>query len=65
MNPMIGTIHHRPGGPASRSFHVAFRGFRRWSWVVAGLSSRILAPWSVATLNTKDFIAALGEAPMR
>ena len=67
MNPILGVIFHWLGGLASGSFYVPFRGVKRWSWetawLVAGVFSWIIAPWTFALLNTKDVFAVLSETP--
>lgn len=67
MNPIIGVLFHWLGGLAAGSFYVPFRGVRRWSWetawLVAGVFSWIIAPWTFALINTKDVVAVLSETP--
>lgn len=67
MNPILGVFFHWLGGLASGSFYVPFRGVKRWSWetawLVAGVFSWIIAPWTFALLNTKDVVQVLCETP--
>lgn len=67
MNPLLGLVYHWLGGLASGSFYVPFRGVKRWSWetawLVAGVFSWIIAPWTFALLNTYDVPAVLRETP--
>ncbi len=66
-NPLLGVFFHWLGGLASGSFYVPFRGVRRWSWetawLVAGVFSWIIAPWTFALLNTNDVPNVLRETP--
>lgn len=65
MNPLLGVLFHWLGGLASGSFYVPFKGVKRWSWetawLVAGVFSWIIAPWTFALINTNDVVAVLGE----
>ncbi len=67
-NPFLGVMLHWLGGLASGSFYVPFRFVRRWSWevywLVGGFFSWIIAPWVLASLNTRDLLAVLREAPL-
>ena len=67
MNPLLGVLFHWIGGLAAGSFYVPFRGVKRWSWetawLVAGVFSWIIAPWTFALINTEDVIGVLREAP--
>src|SRR5262252_5863533 len=62
-NPALGVVHHWLGGLASGSFYVPYRLVRRWSWetywLVGGVFSWILAPWTVALLLTNRLPAVL------
>src|SRR5512139_1534653 len=64
-NPFIGVIFHWLGGLASGSFYVPYRGVRKWAWevywLVGGFFSWIIAPWVVASINTRDLLGVLGE----
>jgi L-rhamnose-H+ transport protein len=55
-NPLLGVVFHWIGGLASASFYVPYRKVRRWSWeiywIVGGLFSWIIAPWTFALLRT-------------
>jgi L-rhamnose-H+ transport protein len=67
MNPILGVFFHWLGGLASGSFYVPFRGVKRWSWetawLVAGVFSWLIAPWTFALINTKDVLVVLSETP--
>lgn len=67
MNPLLGVLFHWLGGFASGSFYVPFRGVKRWSWetawLVAGVFSWIIAPWTFALINTHDVVEVLCETP--
>jgi L-rhamnose-H+ transport protein len=67
-NPFLGVFFHWLGGLASGSFYVPYRGVRKWSWEVywlaGGFFSWIIAPWILASINSRDLLAVLGEAPM-
>jgi L-rhamnose-H+ transport protein len=65
-NPFLGVFLHWLGGLASGSFVVPYRFVRRWSWetywLAGGFFSWIIMPWLMASLNTRDLLAVLGEA---
>lgn len=67
MNPLLGVFFHWLGGLAAGSFYVPFRGVKRWSWetawLVAGVFSWIIAPWTFALINTRDVLQVLRETP--
>jgi L-rhamnose-H+ transport protein len=66
-NPFLGVVFHWLGGLASGSFYVPYRGVKKWSWEVywlaGGFFSWIIAPWTLALINSRDLLAVLGEAP--
>jgi L-rhamnose-H+ transport protein len=66
-NPFLGVFFHWLGGLASGSFYVPYRGVRKWAWevywLVGGFFSWILAPWVLASINTRDLLEVLGSAP--
>jgi L-rhamnose-H+ transport protein len=66
-NPFLGVVFHWLGGLASGSFYVPYRGVKKWSWEVywlaGGFFSWIIAPWIMASVNTRDLLAVLREAP--
>ena len=66
-NPFLGVVFHWLGGLASGSFYVPYRGVKKWSWEVywlaGGFFSWIIAPWVMASINTRDLLAVLREAP--
>ena len=67
INPFRGVVFHWLGGLASGSFYVPYRGVKKWSWevywLVGGFFSWIIAPWGLASINTRDLLAVLHEAP--
>lgn len=64
-NPFLGVFFHWLGGLASGSFYVPYRGVRKWAWevywLVGGVFSWLVAPWVLASINTRDILAVLGE----
>ena len=64
-NPFLGVFFHWLGGLAAGSFYVPYRGVRKWAgevyWLVGGFVSRIIAPWVLASINTRDLLGVLGE----
>lgn len=66
-NPALGVVYHWLGGLASGSFYVPYRGVKRWSWetywLVGGVFSWIVAPWTLAFFLTNDLGAVLAETP--
>jgi L-rhamnose-H+ transport protein len=68
-NPALGVFFHWLGGLASGSFYVPYRAVRRWSWetywLVGGVFSWLIAPWSLASLLTRDLFQVLSEASAR
>jgi len=66
-NPFLGVMFHWLGGLASGSFYVPFRQVKKWSWevywLVGGFFSWIIAPWILASIQTRDLFAVLREAP--
>src|SRR5512141_2105324 len=64
-NPFLGVFFHWLGGLASGSFYVPYRGVRKWAWevywLVGGFFSWIIAPWILASLNTRDLLGVLGQ----
>ena len=59
-NPAIGVFYHWLGGLASASFYVPYRGVKRWAWetfwLAGGFFSWIIAPWILASINTRDLL---------
>src|SRR5271170_5707256 len=57
-NPLLGVFFHWLGGIASASFYVPYKHVRRWSWeifwLVGGVFSWIIAPWTFAGLETQQ-----------
>jgi L-rhamnose-H+ transport protein len=66
-NPFLGVFFHWLGGLASGSFYVPYRGVKKWAWetfwLTGGFFSWIIAPWILASINTRDLGAVLHEAP--
>ncbi len=64
-NPFLGVFFHWLGGLASGSFYVPYRGVKKWAWevywLVGGFFSWIIAPWILASINTRDLLGVLGE----
>jgi L-rhamnose-H+ transport protein len=64
-NPFLGVFFHWLGGLAAGSFYVPYRGVRKWAWevywLVGGFFSWIIAPWVLASINTRDLLGVLGE----
>ncbi len=67
-NPFLGVVFHWLGGLASGSFYVPYRGVKKWAWevywLVGGFFSWIIAPWLLASINTKGLLDVLSAAPM-
>ena len=68
-NPLLGVLYHWAGGLAAASFYIPYRAVRRWSWetywLVGGVFSWIVAPWTIALLLVPDPRAAIQSAPAR
>ena len=66
-NPFRGVVFHWLGGLASGSFYVPYRGVKKWSWevywLVGGFFSWIIAPWILASIQTRDLLGVLRAAP--
>lgn len=66
-NPPLGVFFHWLGGLASGSFYVPYRGVKGWAWetywLVGGVFSWIILPWSMALLISRDLLGVLREAP--
>ena len=64
-NPFLGVFFHWLGGLAAGSFYVPYRGVKKWAWevywLVGGFFSWIIAPWILASLNTRDLLGVLGQ----
>jgi L-rhamnose-H+ transport protein len=64
-SPFLGVFFHWLGGLAAGSFYVPYRGVRKWAWevywLVGGFFSWIIAPWIVASINTRDLLGVLGQ----
>ncbi len=66
-NPFLGVLFHWLGGLASASFYIPYRGVKRWSWetywLVGGVFSWIIAPWSLAAFFVPDLWSLLRATP--
>ncbi len=66
-NPFRGVVFHWLGGLASGSFYVPYRGVKKWAWevywLVGGFFSWIIAPWILASIQTRDLLGVLRAAP--
>jgi alpha-L-rhamnosidase len=66
-DPALGVVLHAIGGLASASFYLPFRGVKHWSWesywLVGGVFSWVVAPWTFALLQIPDLFQVLGESP--
>lgn len=64
-NPFLGVVFHWLGGLASGSFYVPYKGVKKWSWetywLVGGIFSWILCPWTFASLMTNDLLGVLSQ----
>ncbi|MEA1673200.1 L-rhamnose/proton symporter RhaT [Nitrospirillum sp. BR 11163] len=67
-NPLLGVFFHWLGGLASASFYVPYRGVKRWSWEIywltGGIVSWLIAPWLLATIQTRDLAGVMGRIPL-
>jgi L-rhamnose-H+ transport protein len=68
-SPFTGVLYHWAGGLAAASFYIPYRAVRRWSWetywLVGGIFSWIVAPWTMAFLLVPDARAAIEATPAR
>ena len=66
-NPFLGVFYHWLGGLAAASFYIPYRGVKKWSWetywLVGGVFSWIIAPWTLAWLLVPNLLDVLGQAP--
>jgi L-rhamnose-H+ transport protein len=66
---LLGVIYHWTGGLAAASFYIPYRAVRRWSWetywLVGGVFSWIIAPWTMALLLVPDARGAIRATPTR
>lgn len=64
-NPFLGVFLHWLGGLASGSFYVPYRGVKKWSWetywLVGGIFSWFICPWTFAFFMTGDLIGVLKQ----
>lgn len=67
-NPIAGVLLHAVGGLASASFYIPFRGVKVWAWetywLVGGVFSWIIAPWTIALLLVPNLFIVLRNAPI-
>ena len=68
-SPFLGVLYHWAGGLAAASFYIPYRAVRRWSWetywLVGGIFSWLVAPWTMALLLVPDARAAIQATPAR
>ncbi len=68
-NPFLGVFLHWLGGLASGSFYVPYKGVKKWSWetywLVGGIFSWIICPWTFAYFMTNDLFGVLGQQDLR
>ena len=66
-HPFLGVLYHWAGGLAAASFYIPYRAVRRWSWetywLVGGIFSWLVAPWTMALLLVPDARAAIRATP--
>lgn len=66
-NPILGVLFHWIGGLAAASFYIPYRVVRKWSWetywLVGGVFSWIIAPWTLAWLLVPSLGAMLRAIP--
>ncbi len=66
-DPLFGVLLHAVGGLASASFYLPFRRVKGWSWesywLVGGVFSWVVAPWTFALIRTPDLFRVLSETP--
>ena len=66
-NPVLGVFFHWLGGLAAASFYVPYRNVKRWSWetywLIGGIFSWIVVPWTLGLIMTRDLTAVLRETP--
>jgi L-rhamnose-H+ transport protein len=65
MNAFLGVFFHWLGGLASGSFYVPYKGVKKWSWetywLVGGVFSWIICPWTFAGFLTNDLLGVLHQ----
>jgi L-rhamnose-H+ transport protein len=66
-NPLVGVVFHWLGGLSSASFYVPYKRIRLWSWeifwITGGLFSWLIAPWVVASVQTRHLFEVLSSTP--
>jgi L-rhamnose-H+ transport protein len=66
-NPFVGVLFHWGGGLAAASFYIPYRAVRRWSWetywLVGGVFSWLVAPWTMALILVPDVRGAIQATP--
>ena len=68
-NPPLGVLLHAIGGLMSAIFYLPYRRVKGWSWesywIVGGVFSWIIVPWTVASLAVPNLLTTLVHAPAR
>ncbi len=64
-HPFLGVVFHWLGGFASASFYVPYKGVKRWAWetywLVGGVFSWIIMPFTLALVMTNDLFGVLRQ----
>ena len=65
-NPLLGVVLHAIGGLAAASFYIPYKRVKQWSWetywVVGGVFSWIIAPWTVSLTILPNTVEILRDA---
>ena len=65
----LGILLHAVGGFAAGSFYIAFKKVRNWSWesywLVNGLFTWVIMPWTIALITVPELGTILSEAPAK
>ncbi len=68
-DPLLGVLFHWLGGLSSASFYVPYKRIRQWSWeifwITGGVFSWVIAPWLIASVQTRHLFEVLAGAPPR
>ena len=66
-NPPLGVVLHAIGGLMSAIFYLPYRRVKYWSWesywIVGGVFSWLIVPWTIAFLAVPNLVAILSSAP--
>jgi L-rhamnose-H+ transport protein len=66
-NPFLGVVYHWAGGLAAASFYIPYRRVKHWAWetywLVGGVFSWIVAPWTMAWLLVPDVPGLIRATP--